>query len=198
MERDPPLRKKRPEPSGRHRKVSSLVSQKLLEQENSLQFLEVLDGEIWAQIRRGEILEIEADISVSSLTKFAEIGQSLQAIAKVAELAGEPLELGADAEQGIEMITAFNKMGSSKIPIVAVAAGAVDYRFIAALEPSKGRVDLDELEGESTFVAKVQRKLRDGETYTAFDSIPGMSAFHAANVERLLRGFGMHPSSRIL
>ncbi len=142
---------------------------------NALQFLDALDEGIWAQIRRGEILEIEAEVLVSSLRKVAELAGSMGDMKKVAALAGEELELDAETEAGLGMISTLGAM-NTKVPITARAAGTPEFQFIASLEPTKLRVPLDELDGEATFVAKVQRKLRPGEQHTFLDSIPGMSA----------------------
>lgn len=146
-----------------------------LEQENGLQFLDALDEQIWGQIRRGEILEIEADVLVSSLRKVAELVGSMGDIKKVAELAGEELELDAETEASLGALSKLGTM-NAKVPVTARAAGTPEFQFIASLEPAKLRVPLDELDGEATFVAKVQRKLRPTEQHTFFDSIPGMSA----------------------
>jgi hypothetical protein len=76
-----------------------------------------------------------------------------------------------EAMQGLSML---GKVFGGKVPVVARASGARNFKFIADLERAKLRVDLDELEGEVTFFAKIQRKLRPSEEYTMLDSISGL------------------------
>jgi hypothetical protein len=147
----------------------------LLEENDALQFLEALDEQIWSQIRRGEILEIEADIAVSSLQKIGELAGAFGDLQKLAELAGEDLQVDDETVAGLGLMTALGSF-SQKVPITARAAGAPDFKFIASLEPSKLRAEISELEGESTLIAKVQRKLKNNEKHTVFDSIPGLGA----------------------
>lgn len=163
-----------------------------LQASDSLQFLDALDEAIWNQINRGEILEIEAEVSVSSLHKLGDLMQSFGEIKKLAELAGEDLQVDAETEAGLQAISALGEM-NTKIPVTARAAGSPDFKFIASLTPSNMRVESDELEGESTLVAKVQRKLRAGETHTLFDAIPGLAAIPAAQRTEMIQGLENSP-----
>jgi hypothetical protein len=159
----------------------------LLVADGGLQFLESFDDEIWGQITRGEILEIEADVAVSSLRKIAELAGAFEPLMKIADLAGEPIQMDKEAQAGLSMLTSIGKL-TAKVPIVARAAGAPDYKFIASLEPAKIKVELDELEGEATLIAKVQRKLRPGETHTILDAIPGISALPRDQRREVIKG----------
>jgi hypothetical protein len=116
-------------------------------------------------------VEVEASITVSSLKKYADLATQIAPLVKVMESFGEGLD--AETESALAGMASLGQL-TDKVPVVAASAGAPKYKFIASLEPSNVRVELGELEGEATLLAKIQRKLRPGENYTLFDSIPGL------------------------
>jgi hypothetical protein len=67
---------------------------------------------------------------------------------------------------------------------VARAAGATKFKFIATLQRASLRVGLEELEGEVTLFATIQRKLRTGEKYTVLDSMAGIALSALPRAER--------------
>jgi hypothetical protein len=71
-----------------------------------------------------------------------------------------------------------------KLPVVARAAGATKFKFIATLQRASLRVGLEELEGEVTLFATIQRKLRTGEKYTVLDSMAGIALSALPRAER--------------
>lgn len=146
----------------------------LLSSAGDVQWLEALDDPIWDQLRRGEVIEVEAVVSASTLTKFATLAEQVTPLMEVMELMGESVD--AEAREAIEGVRSLGELFGNKVPIVARAAGATKFKFIANLEADKVRVDLDELEGEATVFAKIQRKLTPSEKHTVFESMPGMGS----------------------
>ena len=96
------------------------------------------------------------------------------AIGALMEAAGA---MGADSlsdEQRsiLEAVTAFKQL-ISKTPVVCRLVGSPEYKFVAVLDPAGLRVEADELNGEMTLFATLQRKLRDGETWNVLDVLGG-------------------------
>jgi hypothetical protein len=146
----------------------------LLQEQNAVQWLEAFDDEIWNGLRRGEILEVEASISVSSLAKYMNLVQQAGPLMGLMEAIGE--EVDDETKSAMSMIGMFGQMLGNAVPIVARAVGAPEFKFVATLNPAHVRPDVDQLEGEATLLAKIQRKLDASERYTVLNLIPGIRA----------------------
>jgi hypothetical protein len=62
------------------------------------------------------------------------------------------------------------------MPLIVRAAGSPKFKFVGQISQDNVRVELAELEGEATMLAKLQRKLGSREKYTPLESIPAMAA----------------------
>ncbi len=155
--------------------------------EDGIRFVDAVDHEVWATLKRGEILEIEADLSVATMHKLIEAAGALEPMMAMAEMLGESLDLDDETQMGIQAVTSIGQM-TTKVPVVARPAGAPEFSFIASLEPDKLRVETGELEGEATVVAKIQRKLRENDRYSFLDSLPVLSALPREQRREALKG----------
>jgi hypothetical protein len=88
------------------------------------------------------------------------------------ETVGESID--DETKAAMSMIGMFGQVLGNAIPIVARATGAPNYKFVTSLTPSSLRAELDQLDGEATILAKIQRKVGPDGRYTLFDSIPGV------------------------
>jgi len=157
----------------------------VLSSSGDVQWLEALDEQIWEQLRRGEIVEVESVVSAASLTKFATLAEKAAPLMEVMELLGETVD--TETREAMAGMRSLGDLFGNKVPVVSRAAGAPKFKFIANLEKDKVRVDLDELEGEATLVAKIQRKLAPSEKHTVFESMPGMGSLPRA-LRRSIQG----------
>ena len=139
-----------------------------LEAADSLQFLETLDDGIWNQLRRGEALQINAEIELSALSQLGGLADAIGPMAEIMQSAGA----GSDFE-GMEQIKAFSQLAGQmkKIPVLARPSGAPEYTFIANLKPDALRVEQPQLTGEAVIVGTLERRLRENESWTIFDAL---------------------------
>ena len=144
----------------------------LLNDQQAVQWLEAVDDAIWDQLQRGEIIEAECNVSVSTIKRFSSLAQEVGSLMSMLEEVGEG-GLDAESRQAMEMLTAMGGLLGNSVPIVAALAGSPDYKLIAALEPAYLRVEVDQLDGEATVLAKIHKKLAPDERHTMIDLIPG-------------------------
>jgi hypothetical protein len=141
---------------------------------NDFQWLEAQDDEIWGDLGRGELIEVESVVTVSSLAKMGEIADSVGPLVEMMALVGENVD--GETQEALAGLKGIGGLFGAKLPVIARAAGAQRFKFIAQLDREYVRVELDELEGEATLFAKIQRILRPSERYTVFDSMAGLGS----------------------
>jgi hypothetical protein len=156
----------------------------LLDESGQIQPINALDRAIWSQLRRGEVLDIEASVSLAGFTKLFDLATQMQQLAKVAAVFERPFEQTATASVG--QITDFaTLMHSDWIPVVAKPIGSPKYRFLARLDRRKLLVDPMEIEGEAMLFGKLQRILGKGEELPVADVFPAWSALPIAKRREL-------------
>ncbi len=156
-----------------------------LEAAEAIQPLDAFDEAIFNDLRRGEVLEIECRLSVPFLVKLGLLFGTVP-VSELATAFGEQLD--AETETVMEQIGML--IGLLKaVPAIAEAAAAPRFKFIAPLEPESLRVALDDLDGEATMMATVERKLKPSEKWSLLDAM-GLGMIpreHRREVERGLR-----------
>jgi hypothetical protein len=150
-----------------------------LDATGNLQWLEGLDDAIWNDLRRGEIIEVEGTVAVSSLIKLADLAEQMESLAPTIEAISDEPMMDADTLQAMRGISAFGGIFGARVPLV-VRAAERRFKFIADLDRSNLRTDLGVLEGEATVFGKIQRKLRPSDKWTLLDSIPGLASLPPA------------------
>jgi hypothetical protein len=146
----------------------------VLSSSGDVQWLEVLDDEVWRQLHRGEIVEVESVVSVSSIAKFTTLADQVTPLMDAMEAFGEAVD--TETRTAITTMSSLRELFGTRMPVIARAAGALKFKFIANLQVGSVRVDLDELEGEATLFAKIQRKLGPSEKHTVLESLPGLGS----------------------
>jgi hypothetical protein len=138
----------------------------LLEQREAIQFLDAIDDNIWSQLRRGEIVEIEAVVQPTGLQKVAELFTTLQQLLPFAQAAGVEETLDSEAMTILTFIRDLaNANPRDSVPIIVSLASTPKYKFAAQLRTDHLVAGEELLEGEVTVLGKIARKLREGETY---------------------------------
>ena len=164
----------------------------LLNDQQAAQWLEAVDDAIWDQLQRGEIIEAECNVSVSTIKRFSSLAQEVGYLMSMLEEVGEG-GLDAESRQAMEMLTAMGGLLGNSVPIVAALAGSPDYKLIAALEPAYLRVEVDQLDGEATVLAKIHKKLAPDERHTMIDLIPGFRGLPPAQRREMEEGLENTP-----
>ena len=143
----------------------------MLEESESVQWLESLDQGIWDQLERGEVLEVECDLRVPPLVKLLVAGAQFEAIGELLKATGQQMD--QEATQGFAALGAIAGLFQS-VPVFGNAAGASDFKFMAQINPEYLRLGVDELDGTARLYCTLERKLGEGEQYSVVDSIPAI------------------------
>jgi hypothetical protein len=138
-----------------------------LEAEDAVQYLEVLDDDIWQDLRRGDVVELECNISVPIMVQAGVLLQA-QPITDIAAAFGQ--ELNPETQKVMEQFAAFISM-LRVLPVICELAGAPRFKFVAPINPSALRVTLDDLSGEATIFATIDKKLKGREKWSLIDAI---------------------------
>lgn len=144
----------------------------LLEADNGVQWLESLDQSIWDQLRRGEVLEVEAAVSLPSIFQLTAMAGSAGPILELMRASGETID--QETEDGLQMVTVLGQLFKNPVAL-ATPAGTSDYTFILELDSSGLRVEPGELTGEMIVFGTLERKLRDEDQWSLLDAM-GLSA----------------------
>jgi hypothetical protein len=163
-----------------------------LSEAEMVQPMQAVDKAIWSQLRRGEILEIEAVTRLSGTATLFRMTEQVTALLPLMDLFGG--EVDSEARENIEKLAEFMKLsgGSASVPIIAELVDSPDYQFVCHLESRSLRVAADAIEGEVTILGKIQRLLAEKETLAAGDLMPGIGMFPRAErrkLEKSLSGF---------
>lgn len=150
---------------------------------------DVPDDSAWSDLERSDILEIESRVSLPAVVSLLRAAQGLGSLLPVIQqLSDEPV-----GDQGVEALSAIQALAEgagSKVSVIAAVSATPRYRFVAQLEPAGLLSSLDEIEGEATVVAKLRRKLREGEQLATFEFFSGQSALPAEAREEFEKAFG--------
>lgn len=143
----------------------------MLEENDSVQWLETLDRGIWDQLERGEVLEVECHLEVPLLVKFMLVAFQMEAVEGVMKATGQKFD--AETRQGIKALMAIGGLFQS-VPVIGTVAGSEEFKFLAQINPEHLRVGADELDGTARLYCTLDRKLASGEQHSIVDSIPAM------------------------
>lgn len=141
--------------------------EEILQAEDSLQWLEAFDDQIWTSLKRGEALQIEATVQVPDVFRAMDMAKSAGPVIELMEAVGEVDDEAREAIDGFRQLDAVVK----KVTVVAKASGAPRFKFIVPLDPAHLRAGLDELTGECQVVGTLARRLRSTEKYSLLDSM---------------------------
>ena len=142
--------------------------EKLLDEQDSVQWLEAFDEAIWDALERGEALRIESVLKVSSLYQATDLAASIGPMMELMEVFGESVD--AETQQAITGLTQVNQV-LKDISVVAHAAGTPKYKFICPLKRDFLREEIGSLGGECIVLGILQRRLKPGERYSLLDAI---------------------------
>lgn len=155
----------------------------LLEKDDAVQWLESVDEGIWQQLRRGEVLEIDATVTVPMVFQLGALAGSASPVFEFMRATGS--EIDTEAEQAVELASMIG--GVFKDPtLLATLAGAPEYTFILPLENHALRVELMDLVGDATVWGTLERKLRGDDQWSMLDAL-GLASL--PNADEVIKGF---------
>lgn len=135
----------------------------MLTKSEDIQYLDGFDDKIWQQLKRGELLEIQASIrlpeAVSLMQALPAFGQVLGVMERFTET---PLDNPEEAEKYKALAELMSGPEDGQVPIVFEAISTPGYAFAGKLKKQHLLVDVSELEGEAVVVGKVIRLLVPG------------------------------------
>ncbi|MCB0882976.1 MAG: hypothetical protein KDC33_12275 [Thermoleophilia bacterium] len=140
--------------------------EKLLDERNELQWIEVLDDDIFGSLRRGEALSIESDLKVPSLFRLMDMAESAAPFLDLMQSLGESV----DAETAAAIGGLGHLQGMmQRLPVVAHASGTPRFKFICPLKRGFLREDIGSIDGDCIVIATVLRRLKPSEKYSVLD-----------------------------
>ncbi|HSH82747.1 MAG TPA: hypothetical protein VLA19_29800 [Herpetosiphonaceae bacterium] len=144
----------------------------LLDEQDSIQPLGAFDPEIMDQLRRGEVFEVEAEITIPEIfvasEAASELGTLISSFSKVAEVFSPELSnpLAAMEPAQIQAMQEFGVLLSKEpIPVHFTAESTRKFHFGGILSREHLSVGPVELQGEAVVFGKVQRIIPKGQTY---------------------------------
>jgi hypothetical protein len=123
----------------------------VLSSSGDVQWLEVLDDEAWRQLHRGEIVEVESVVSVSSIAKFTTLADQVTPLMDAMEAFGEAVDAGT--RTAITTMSSLRELFGTRMPVIAGAARR-------KLGPSEKHTVLDSLPGLGSLPRSVRRNVQ--------------------------------------
>ena len=128
---------------------------------------------LWGDVKRGEILDVECELEVSSMARLMAQGDQLSAFADLMRTFS-PGTISAQDEEALAGFQALTSRGGNDRFIATGELGTEAPVFAFKLSQENLRTDMDGLEGEVNVVGKVERKWPQSESHSLLD-IPGLS-----------------------
>lgn len=169
----------------------------ILDESGMIQFLEAFDPDIWKSIKRNELLEIPATLSVPRIYKTIHEVGNISPLMDLMSAFGESDLIDEGDMNAIKGLKSFDGMNKGKeIPILLNLETTNEYSFASKLSPKFLRCDLDKLEDEITIVGKVQKIIPDGEKYEVYSMISGMDTIMSTQNRKNRREYEKNKSSK--
>jgi hypothetical protein len=140
--------------------------------EEHIQYLDAFDDEIWQQIQRGELLELQCTIKIPEFFKMTQIVDAFAPMVDIFKAVDASM-VDAKTEAAIKGFGGLSKMLADKpVPLLFGPVSTPGHHFVADLRRQFLRCDLSELRGEATVLGKVLRILGRNQTHEAFSLLP--------------------------
>ncbi len=157
------------------RMTDDVLFQRLVAALQEADALESAEGEAginWAALGRGSAVEVAVTPAFSKVSQIATTIDAILPLAAVVEAATGKSPLDDTALEAVEGFRLLERtQGERGVPCTFSAVGSSAQRFIAFLNPQHLRAPLTDFLGEMTLLCKIQRKLKDGETFDLFDPL---------------------------
>jgi hypothetical protein len=138
-----------------------------LERQKLIQVLTKIGSENFEQIKNGSILELVGEIELSKMEIVMEI---MEALLLHSQLIGQQTD-----EKTKQLLSLLKIMQIVQRSVsIKIVLQDKSYNVVATLMKDNLRVPKQNLSGEFRVFCRVQRKLKEGETFDLFSFLPGM------------------------
>ena len=135
----------------------------VLEEKEQIKYLGLFNDEFWREIRKGDTLEIEANIKVPTLFSQFEAIEGFSALAEVAQKFGVTTMSDTD----LNMLSAIGSLGKiiegKPVPLLFHVPSINKYHFVSELHRNYIIGGITDFQGEAFVFGKVQKILQQGE-----------------------------------
>ncbi len=155
-----------------------------LETQQQIKYMGLFDEQYWNEIRKGDILEVEANIRTPSL--FLQIEQ-IQGVSSLASLVQKFGTVMSDSD--LNMLSGIGDLGriiqSKAIPLIFQVQSIGKYQFTAELNREFVTGNASDFQGEAYVFGKVQKVLEKGEKVDVFSLLPDLESLQLSRQQRL-------------
>lgn len=149
----------------------------ILEKDDGIKFLDLIDQDTWEQIRRGDIVEIEANVQLPKAFALTQAMDDFSPLLNIMSQFGQDSLVDSKTKAAFEGIQSVAKLSEGKpIPILFETSSTPGFAFASNLQRKFLRCQITDIEGSSTIFGKVQRVIRKGEKMELFSMLPALSA----------------------
>jgi hypothetical protein len=153
-----------------------------LEETEALQLLDAFDMEIWNQLVRGEVVEIQANIRFPRSLLITHDVENIAPLIDLMEVLGQNLLADEQTQQAFIGMRAVGKSIENRpIPLICEPISTRGFSFIAHLSKEYIRRDLADFQGEAVVFGKIQRILKKGERLEVFSLVPAITGATSLN-----------------
>ncbi len=146
----------------------------ILENDGDNKYLDLFDFDTWKEIRRGQMLEIEAKINFPQIYYLVNAMEDVEETVDLARIFG--VDPFTDTQSGatFEGMRRIAKIVKSKpLSILFTTPSTPGYSFASNLQ--RKFIRQDPIDGEATVFGKVQRIILKGEKETVFNLAPDLT-----------------------
>jgi len=148
----------------------------LATEQGLVQPLSALDEAIWDQLQVGELLEVRVIFALPKIHEWLAAVDQYKELAPVMSAFGQGLT--ADQAQALSMIDDVAPMLRDEKPtLIGSLVGSPKFRLAVPVAPSNLLVPLQDIQGEATVLAAVERKSVRGGFITIADMVKNLQAF---------------------
>jgi hypothetical protein len=154
-----------------------------IEESNGFTFLDLFDDELWGNLQRGELVEVEVTIRLPEPYQLTQLIEGISPFLDIMTALGEDPLSDPKSKAAFDGMRGFSKLVENKpIPLICDSVGTPGYKFLSNLPQKYLQCTLDELQGETTLFGKIQRRIPKSQKYEVFSlvsaftlSLPNMS-----------------------
>lgn len=155
-----------------------------LEHIQQLKYLDLFDAEYWKEIKRGDILEIQATLQIPTILAQMEVMQEFMPFIDLMESFGENIVNASDVAPLQGLLGLQNILKDKPLPLLFQAAATPGFNFTAQLSREYLSCDLNQLQGEAIVFGKVQRILQKGQKLEVVNLLPDVLSMPNLNREQ--------------
>ncbi|MBM3181455.1 MAG: hypothetical protein FJZ86_14025 [Chloroflexi bacterium] len=156
----------------------------VLDSQEEIKHLGLFDEQFWNEIKKGDILEVEANMRTSSLFLQIEQIQGFSSLASLVQKFGTVM-----SDSDLNLLSGIGDLGriiqSKAIPLIFQVESISKYHFPVELNRDFIAGNASDFQGEAYVFGKVQKILKKGEKIDVFSLIPDLESLQLNRQQRL-------------